>query len=230
MLPEQLQPHKAYKVGERLDMLEAYRRDLDFWGNGERGLYKIVTKSLADFLVKNVSAVRDNTMVFWCDIGCGAGYFLEGMSESLRNADPVKGPILIPSGVDISPEALARCRRIFNLDNEFVEANLDQHPIVGGSILPWVNADVVSFIDTLQYFKNYRRTFNEIYAGLRPGTVIVVADGMGRSNLRNYPNSLDTCALIGGWVDYSTPVTPRDVTKPGSKNRHLAYRVYRKML
>jgi hypothetical protein len=59
--------------------------------------------------------------------------------------------------------------------------------------------------------------------------VIVVADGMGRSNLREYPAQLDDIAQIGAWIDYTTPVTPRDPNNPKSKNRHLVYRVYRKM-
>lgn len=240
MLPPEQQPYKVEKVGERLTMLEAYRLDLDFWGNGERKLYHIVTRSLANFLIDNVTSVGGNTMVFWCDIGCGPGYFLEGMRETLRkpgfdvvgspNETSRPGPVLIPSGVDVSPEALQRCRQVFQLD-DFIEVNLDTYKRSEGNlVMPWINADVVSFIDTLQYFKNYRRTFNEILEGLQTGTVIVVADGMVRSNLRDYPGTLDNVAAIGSWTDYSTPVTPRDPGDPHSKNRYLKYRVYRKMM
>lgn len=231
MLPPDQQPYKVDKVGDRLTMLEAYRLDLDFWGNGERRLYHTVTKSLAEFLVKSVSSVRDSTMVFWCDVGCGAGFFLEGMSETLR----AQGPLLIPSGVDISPEALRRCRMVVpyaavESTTDFMEVNLDDYKRgEGNSVMPWINADVVSFIDTLQYFKNYRQTFKEIWDGLKVGTVVVVADGMVRSNLRDFPASLDDAAQIGSWTDYSVAVTPRDPNEKLSKNRYLKYRIYRKM-
>lgn len=227
MLPHEIQPYKVGQVGNRLTMVEAYRRDLDFWGNGERKLYHTVTKSLAEFLLKHCSCVRDNTFTFWCDIGCGAGFFLEGVSATLR----ALGPILVPSGVDVSPEALARCRKVFNMTNEFVEVDLDTYKrSEGHHFMPWINAQVVSFIDTFQYFKNYRATFKEILDGLQVGTVIVVADGMVRSNLRDYPKSVEGVACLGEWIDYSMAVTPRDPGNPKSKQQHLKYRVYQKVL
>ena len=226
MLPPELQPYKVGQVGDRLTMLEAYRRDLDFWGNGERKLYHTLTKSLSKFLAENVGPVRDNAMHFWCDIGCGAGFFLEGLCETMR----AEGPLVIPSGVDVSPEALTRCRTLWP-HGEFVEVDLDKYKRLEGNMtMPWINADVVSFIDTLQYFKNYRETFKEIYDGLQVGTIIVVADGMVRSNLRDFPKSMDSVACVGEWIDYSTPVTPRDPSNPKSKQQHLKYRVYRKLL
>lgn len=224
MLPVEVQPHKAKSVDGRLSLVEAYRRDIDFWGNDERKIYHTLTKSLAQFLVKNVSEVRDNTFTFWCDIGCGPGFFLSGLIDNLD------GPRIIPSGVDISPEALEYCRDKFgvgDLNQEFMELNLDDFSHTKGhSVAPWINAQVVSFIDTLYYLKNYRKTFNEIYYELQIGTVIVIADSLIRANMRDYPKSLDTIAVLGEWTDYTTPAVPRDGT---SSARYLKYRVYRKM-
>lgn len=224
MIPPEQWPFKVAPVGDRLPLVEAYRRDLDFWGNGERKLYHVVTKSLAAYLVEKCSL---DHYIYWCDIGCGPGYFLEGVTEVLRAHDRV----VLQSGVDISSEALARCHQVFELgNNEFVQVNLDEYKRSDGNlVMPWINADVISFIDTLQFFKDYRRTFKEIVAGLRPGTVVVVADGMVRSNLRDFGKTLDGLALQAEWTDYSTPVTARDPNKPGSKNLHLKYRIYRKI-
>ena len=226
MIPVDKQPYKVGEVGSRLSMLDAYRQDLDFWGNGERKIYHPLTQSLSKFLVKNVSCVRDSAMHFWCDVGCGAGFFLEGLCESMR----AEGRVVLPSGVDVSPEALDRCRQLYP-HGEFVEIDLDTYlHKEGHTVVPWINANVVSFIDTLQYFKNYRRTLAEIIAGVQVGTVIVVADGMIRSNLRDWLKNVDEVAYIGGWIDYSTPVTPRDPNNPKSKSSHLKYRIYQKLL
>lgn len=247
MLPKEIQPYKVDKVGDRLSILEAYKIDLDFWGNGERKLYNTITKSLVQFFVdrgyfgpKTVTKEPDVVMhdgtpltvidltgfvVNWCDVGCGAGFFFEGLVESAEAA----GLIVQSSGVDISPEALARCRSLWP-SGEFTEVNLDTYKrLEANYTMPWIAADVVSFIDTLQSFKDYRRSFNEIYNGMKLGAFIVIGDGMIRSNFRDYPRSMDTVATVGAWTDYSMVVTPRNHEEPGSKNRYLKYRIYRKM-
>jgi len=225
MIPPEIRPYKADAVEGRLSMLDAYKRDIDFWGNGERKLFHTVTKSLVDFF--KTTELAKNTFVFWCDVGCGPGYFLEGLKAVLEEK---LGPDLIPSGVDISPEAIRAAGIRFN-SSDFIVTNLDDYKrLEGNFVMPWINADVISFIDTLQYFKDYRRTFNEICDGVKVGTYIVVADGMGRSNMRDYAKSLDTMALVGEWIDRSMAVTPRDPAVPNSKNRYYVYRVYRKML
>lgn len=203
-------------------MIAACDRDLDLWGNGERRLYHYLTPSLVDFLLKNTTIFSHP--VNWCDVGCGAGWFLEGLVASCE----ARGVTIIPMGVDIVPRCIERCSSVWP-HGRFSVCDLNLYK--GGELMPdapWTVADVVDFVEVFQMLKDYRKTVHEIWPEIKPGAVVVVADGIGYPYLRDYLKRMPGCTFLGGWVDHTMPVTPRDPNNPSSKNTHLKYRVYRK--
>jgi len=201
------------------EICKEFERDLDFWSNGKRKLFHHVTPSLIAFLEREAPSVVEDS-VRWCDLGCGGGYFLDGLIESASR----RGIIVYPSGVDISPVAIAACKNNWP-DFRFEVCDLDTYQ--SGGDVPWRRADVVSMVEVFYYLLDYRRTFNQVFEDLSPGTVIVVSDANIRYHRRVYPKSLPQCAFLGSWTDNTVPVV--DATD-GHSRKFIKYAVYRKLL
>lgn len=201
---------------------KAYSQNPDFYGNGRRGVFKAVAPSLITFLEQNTSLLRkvDRTGVVnygvpvrWCDIGIGGGWCMQAVMEEGLKRDY----LIEPSGVDVAASAVANCQRMWP-GYDFRVQNMDEQ---WSDDMPWRQADVVAFMEVLYMFKDYRKTFDRVYAELRPGTVIVVSDLHIRHHRRVYPKSIPDCAFLGSWADRSIEVVPHRFTK---------FAVYRKML
>ena len=205
----------------------AYAKNVDFYGNGRRGLFKAVTPSLIDFLEKNTSVFNkiDRTGVInyavptrWCDIGIGGGFAMEAIIEEAYKRDYV----VEPSGIDVAPSAIAACKEKWTGFDFRAQNVAEPWP----DDMPWRNADVVSFLEVLYMFRDSKgnlvanQVFDRVYAELRPGTVIAISDNNIRHHRRVYPMSIPDCAFLGKWTDRTMPVVEHRFTK---------YAIYRKM-
>lgn len=197
----------------------AYAANIDFYGNGRRGLFKAVTPSLIAFLSRNTN-VFDQKPLRWCDIGIGGGFAMEAILEEVHKMGYTS---IYPSGVDVSPSAVAACAQ------KWPEGKFAAHDMTATwepNSMPWWNADVVSFLECLYMFRDSKgnlvanQVFDRVYAELRPGTVIAISDNNIRHHRRVYPKSIPDCAFLGAWADRSMPVV---------EHRYTKYAIYRKM-
>ena len=221
-IPVEELPFKTESAGSRISFVEAFKRDVDFWGNGRRKIFHHVTPSLVQFLNES-NILRSGCGVEWCDVGCGGGFFLEGLISSAQQ----RGFVVDPRGVDVSPEALDRCRELWP-GRCFEVMDLNNLAQYASEWKPWFTANVVSIVDVLHYLNNYKMVLDRIWTEIPLGTTVVVADSVIRFQFRRYLDSKPDAALIGSWTDRTMPVVEKIWTGNGT-NRYMKYVVYRKL-
>lgn len=206
-------------------MVDAYEKDLDVWGNSETGIFHQVVPSLMRKLEELAPYTMDG-VVKWVDLGCGPGYFLQA-AIAAQGTDCVVSPF----GCDISSRAVDHCADLWNTQNEyyrFFTADLDMlDDRIHRTVLEMLvrGAKVVSLIDVLYYLKDYRKTFDAVWSLLDPGTVVVISDVNIRHHRRVYPMKFQDCQHVVSFADHTVPVV-----KPSadSTSRFMKYAVYRK--
>lgn len=208
-------------------MIDAYDRDLDVWGNGETRIFEKVVPSLMQMLETSTSLTMHQS-VKWCDLGCGPGYFLDAV---------VKYPgdyRIHPSGCDISKKAVEHCKTLWPDDDgccfsSFYQADLDIIDKEGqdrDTVQQLVrSAEIVSLIDVLYYLVDYRRTFDALWQMLDPGTVVVISDVNIRYHRRVYPKKFSDALHLASWADATVPMVKASAEMT---SRYMKYAVYMK--
>lgn len=207
-------------------MEELYASNPDPWKNRERGLYNILMKEVVD---KVLSHLPDVNPVKWCDIGCGGGNVFDGL---LLNANEHGVPLEL-SGVDMSQSALDWLRSQEKYGNNFQQMDLEEYEYVEETPPVWSSADVVSWIEVLYYFgdkRPWRDSFNEFWRGVKPGTIVIVADSLVPYAYRDYlKNEVGDAELIETYTDYSEAVSVEKRSDGKTWTRWFKVRIYRKL-
>ncbi len=94
------------------------------------------------------------------DAGCGTGAILIGMLQNNYNV----------IGVDLSSEMLEICEHKLRSNN--LCAKLYQGDLTQGLAIESFDA-VVSFLDVINYIKDYKSAFENIYASLKSGGIFI---------------------------------------------------------
>lgn len=202
------------------DMESIYKVSSDPWGNGERKLYERLLGSTAQKLIsilddKDID-VEDSE---WFDIGCGGGNVTRGFIYNLGVTPHYKG-------CDISKSAL---RSISDLYESVYELDLDT--FVPFPSVPWSNSDVVTLVEVL-YYTGQRRPWKQnlefIVDGMKEHAILVVADGLVRSQYRDYLKSSSKVKLLDSYT-IPEPIC-EEVSPTGKKwHRYLKVRLYEKV-
>lgn len=222
---------------EKSDVMEDhYSKSDDPWGNRERQLYQKVLKYGAQKLFEYYNLYekdqyphdikddylgsRDN--IYCYDIGAGGGNILDTLIENFPDD---KSKIHI-SGCDISESAIKFLNRHFNnYDKDFHIIDCDKYSNSSPNYY-MAHADIITIVDVMYYWNNYRSALDEIWKTIKPGAIVLVADSIIPYQRRSYLKTKSDCKVLEEYTDYTVPMGALNDT---GKNRFLKVKIYQKI-
>lgn len=203
------------------DMEANYANSVDPWGNRKRGLYQKIFKKAVQ---EAISYLGDSSVIHWYDVGCGGGNIFDTILENIP-----EGRECILSGCDISESALKFIRENYSTKilslRDLEHYNFEEEPDLFG------DANIISFVDVMYYFgevRDYRKTLDEIWKAIRPGTIVVVSDSLIPYQRRSYFMKNEDCTILDEYTDYTAPVSENKKNDGTVWNRYLKVKIYRK--
>jgi SAM-dependent methyltransferase len=133
--------------------------ETDPWGHDWRASQLARYQAALGLLRQHVAPDKVGSLL---DIGCALGHFTRQLSQSFAPARVL--------GVDISPQAVAKCRRL-HPDMDFAESALPQMP------LPREGFDLVCALEVIYYVgaENIAASLERIKGVMKPGGWLLVS-------------------------------------------------------
>jgi hypothetical protein len=205
------------------DMEDLYANNPDPWNNGGRGLYNILMKELVDRMQKYL----EHNVTVWCDIGAGGANVLRGIELHQKQYDKE----LQYSGVDLSAAAVKQLNESGEFGTDFVQMDLEEYVYDPENPPVWNDAAIISWIEVLYYFgdkRPWKESFEEFWKGVRPGSIVIVADSLIPYQYRDYLKKHEEAELLEEYTDYSHEVSIEKRADGKTWTRWLKVRIYRK--
>lgn len=207
-------------------MEDKYAGSPDPWKNGERGIYYPMMERLISEML--TGDLEDMNLFLWCDIGCGGGNVGKAIYRALKQ----RYKDFSMCGVDISETAI----KYLSEDPESpynVLHCIDIEKMTDEEARDFFKSiDVISMVEVMYYLgekKPWKSTIDTIWNSLKPGTLVVIADGLISYQYREYLKTKEDAELIVSYTDMETPVC-REVSDNGREwNRYLKVRIYKKL-